>query len=287
MRPGSVRSSLLVASALTLGVAACGSSNKSSTPATTSVAPTTSPSTTAPAADVVVTVYLVEHEALVAVGRTVPGPAGPEAAVRALVAGPKGTLERDLSITSSIPAGTTVNGVQVADHAATVDVSKQFASGGGSQSMQARVAQVVFTVTQYPDVQRVRFALDGTIVKTIGGEGVMVDRIGRADVTNMLPAILVESPTVGATVTSPLHVRGTSNTFEATVNYTLTDPDGLILKEGVTTATAGTGTWGTFTFDVAFTVKRAGMGSLIVYDISPKDGTRENIREIPLQMQTA
>jgi hypothetical protein len=278
---------LLVCSITTLGIAACGSSSKTSVP-TTSVAPTSAPATTTtPAADVAVTAYLVEHEALVAVGRIVPGPAGPEAAMRALVAGPQGTLERDLSITSSIPAGTTVNGVQTADHVATVDVSKQFASGGGSQSMQARVAQVVFTVTQYPDVQRVRFALDGTVVKTIGGEGVMVDRIGRADVTNMLPAILVESPTIGAAVTSPLHVRGTSNTFEATVNYTLTDPDGLILKEGVTTATAGTGTWGTFTFDIAFTVKRAGMGSLIVYDISPKDGTRAHIREIPLQMKTA
>jgi hypothetical protein len=63
-----------------------------------------------------------------------------------------------------------------------------------------------------------------------------------------------------------------SNTFEATVNYTLTDPSGKSLGEGYTTATAGPGTWGTFAFDVTFVSKRPGLGRLAVYEISPKDG---------------
>ncbi|HET9730239.1 MAG TPA: Gmad2 immunoglobulin-like domain-containing protein [Acidimicrobiia bacterium] len=274
--------SIFVAAVAIAILTACGSSSKPTTAPTT---PSFSPPTTAQA-PVPVIVYLVQDDKLVAAGRTVTPPATPEAAVRALMNGPQGALERDLKVGTAIPSGTVVHDVKVADNVATVDLSKSFASGGGSQSMQARVAQVVFTVTQFGDVQRVRFALDGTTVQSIGGEGVMVNGITRTDpnVTNVLPAILVESPTFGASVRSPLHVSGTSNTFEATVNYTLTDPDGLVLQEGHTIATAGTGTWGTFSFNVSFTPHRAGMGSLIVFSVSPKDGSRQNIREVPVQM---
>jgi hypothetical protein len=130
----------------------------------------------------------------------------------------------------------------------------------------------------------VRFELDGTPVTTIGGEGLIVDNVQRTDFENVLPAILVEAPTPGALVTSPLAVRGMSNTFEATVNYTLTDPEGLVLHEGFTTATSGTGTRGTFAFEVPFTTTRAGMGSIIVYEISPRDGARTNLVEVPVRM---
>jgi len=41
--------------------------------------------------------------------------------------------------------------------------------------MLTRVAQVVYTVTQFPAVQRVAFRLDGKPVSAIGGEGVVVD----------------------------------------------------------------------------------------------------------------
>jgi len=265
-------------------------------PTPTTLAPGTT--TTAPKPPVTdvsrVTVYLVANEHVVAAGREVEGAATPEAAVRALLAGPVGAIEGDLGFTSAIPAGTVLHSVSVDGSVATVDLSQQFASGGGSLSMQARVAQVVFTVTQFAGIDHVRFRIDGTPVSTIGGEGVTVDNVDRAAFANVTPLILVESPTPGETVRSPLHVRGMSNTFEATVNYTLTDPNYPnvcsacaegVLAEGYTTATAGTATWGTFDFDIPFDVERAGPVLLNVYEVSAKDGTRVHQTTVPLEVE--
>jgi spore germination protein GerM len=264
-------------------------------PTSTTLAPTTT-TTTAPTAPVEfsdVTIYLIAKEHLVAAGREVAGPATPEAAVRALLAGPSGAIEGDLGFSSAIPSGSDVHSVTVDGSVATVDLTRQFEIGGGSLSMEARAAQVVFTVTQFAGIDHVRFRIDGTPVTTLGGEGLMVDDVDRAAFTNVTPLILVESPTPGQTVRAPLHVHGISNTFEATVNYTLTDPSGVVcsacaehvLEEGFTMATAGTGIWGTFDFDIPFDVERAGPIVLDVYEISAKDGTRVHQTTIPLDVQ--
>ena len=119
----------------------------------------------------------------------------------------------------------------------------------------------------------------------IGGEGIQATDLTRATFDGFTPAILVEHPTPGAEVVSPLHAEGTARTFEGTVNYTLTDPEGLILEEGFTTAAMEeTGEWGPFSFDVDYTVERSGLGSLIVYEVSPQDGSRINLVEIPVSM---
>jgi germination protein M len=254
----------------------------------TTLAPTTTITTTTLKAPVTlskVAIYLVANEHVVAAGREVEGAATPEAAVRALLAGPLGKIEGDLGFTSAIPAGTVLHSVTVDGSVATVDLSRQFESGGGSLSMQARVAQVVFTVTQFPNIDHVRFQLDGAPVATIGGEGLMVDNVDRAAFAGVTPLILVESPTPGQTVGAPLHVRGMSNTFEATVNYTLTDSSGAVLAEGFTMATSGSGTWGTFAHDIAFRADHAGPGHLSVYEVSAKDGSRVHETTVPVELQ--
>ena len=54
--------------------------------------------------------------------------------------------------------------------------------------MRLRVAQVVYTLTQFPTIQRVAFALDGTPVEAIGGEGVVVwPPVGRAAFQDLAP----------------------------------------------------------------------------------------------------
>jgi hypothetical protein len=279
-------------------VATPGPTSTTVAPTTTTVPSTTTTPTTAkvPVTErSAVTVYFVKDEHVVAAGRLVEGAATPEAAVRALLGGPDGIIEEDLGFESAIPAGTVVHSVTVDGAVATVDLSGQFASGGDNYSIQARVAQVVFTVTQFPNIDHVRFQLDGTAVSTMGGDGFLtVDNVDRHAFPGVTPLILVESPTPGQTAGAPLHVRGMSNTFEATVNYTVTDvnypnvcpvcAEGVI-KEGFTTATSGSGTWGTFEFDVAFDVERAGTVLLTVYEISPENGLRINETNIPLQVQ--
>lgn len=276
----------MVVVALGAAAAGCGGSAKTSSPTTTTPTASSSTSTTSPPAATTVDVYFVHAQKLAAAGRSVPAPGAPDAALRALLAGPRTGVEHDLGFTSSIPAGTTLNGVTVTGTVATVDLSQSFASGGGSQSMQARVAQIVFTATQFSGIDRVRFRLDGSPVTSIGGEGVMVDGVGRDAFANVTPAILVESPTPGQAVRGTVHVRGIANTFERTVNYTLTDPGGQVLKEGFTTGTGtAPGAWGPFAFDISFTAKRSGQGTLTVYQISGESGAHTDVVSVPLQMQ--
>jgi hypothetical protein len=107
----------------------------------------------------------------------------------------------------------------------------------------------------------------------------------RADFEDRTPAILVESPLAFEEVGSPLRVTGTANTFEANFEYELTDTDGRIVDETFVTATSGSGTRGTFDFTTdEYEVPFAGVGALIVFERSAKDGSRINLVEIPLRM---
>ncbi len=110
-------------------------------------------------------------------------------------------------------------------------------------------------------------------------------RSTRADFEDETPIILVESPLPFQHVKSPLRATGTANTFEATFNYDLTDPDGKIIATHFVTATSGSGTRGTFDFTVPFTVDRSGLGELIVYELSAANGQRIHINEIPVYLE--
>ena len=296
MRTGSVRTwtvlgALLVVLMLVvslLGISACGSTTPDE-PEEPVVEPTATPEPAEPEEPEgtgELTIYLVRGETLGVTIREVPGTvAVARAALEELLAGPS-DLDEEVGLTTAIPEGTRLNDVSVADGVATVDLSPEFESGGGSLSMQLRVSQVVFTLTSFPTVDAVAFMIDGQPVQAIGGEGIMVDppvsRAAFAD--NTLPAILLESPGPWQDVSSPLRITGTSNTFEATFNYEIVDPAGVIVAEGFGTATAGTGTWGTFDVTVPYEIARPGVGALIVFESSAKDGSRINLVEIPLRM---
>ena len=54
--------------------------------------------------------------------------------------------------------------------------------------MQMRLAQVVYTLTQFPSVDGVIFSLDGEPIDVLGGEGVIIDHpLARSDYTDLLP----------------------------------------------------------------------------------------------------
>lgn len=216
-----------------------------------------------------------------------PGDDGPVAVIEELLAGPTTDETAGLpTISTAIPTGTAVWSVEVSGGLATVDLSGRFDDGGGSLSMFARLAQVVYTLTRLPDVDEVTFALDGDPVTVFSSEGIMLDGPQtRDDYTDLLPPIFVDSPAWGEPVTSPIHVTGLSNVFEATSQVMLTDDDGLPLHEGTVTATCGTGCWGEWQTDITYTVDRDQVGALIVWEYSAKDGSRVNIREYPIQLR--
>jgi hypothetical protein len=161
-------------------------------------------------------------------------------------AGPT-AAERAAGLATQIPSGTRLLDLAVSGGVATVDLSGTFDDGGGSLSMVLRVAQVVYTLTQFDTIRSVAFRLDGVPVEAIGGEGVVVSPpVDRADFEGAAPQVLLESVWPGAVVSSPVPFAGTANTFEAKVMWRVERPDGTTVAEGSVDATSGTGTRGTF-----------------------------------------
>lgn len=227
-------------------------------------------------------VYLVRGEHVVPVRRVVPHTAAvARAALTALVRGPT-AAERHAGYGSAIPAGTTLRGVAVSRGTATIDLDRRFEAGGGSLSMLLRVAQVVHTATQFPSVHDVVFLIGGKSVESIGGEGVIVaPRVGRANFEGQSPPILVEQPLPGDTVRSPIVVRGTANVFEARLIVEIVSARGSVLARKVLSASAGTGTRGTFETAARLRPQTGGL-RVVVYAPSPKDGSPIDVVRVPV-----
>ena len=212
-------------------------------------------------------VWFTRGDGLVAVRRThQPTPRVATAAIDALLAGPT-AAERASGVASAVPGGTRLLGITIRGGVATVDLTSEYQSGGGSLSMQTRLGQVVYTLTQFPTVQKVRFRLDGTPVNVFSSEGIVLDHpVGRSDYANLLPAIEVSKPAEGARVTSPVTVSGTANVFEANVTVEILDAAGKVVGKTFTTATCGTGCRGTYSVPVTFKVDREHRGTIVVHD---------------------
>jgi hypothetical protein len=229
-----------------------------------------------------VSVYFLHDGKLSPAHRQVTGVATARGALTALLSGPSGN-EQHAGRSTAIPPGTGLNGISVHSSVATVDLTGRFASGGGSASMRARLAQVVFTATQFPGIRSVQLWLDGRAVTAFGGEGIVLDPpVTRSDFEDVAPAVLVESPAIGDTVRSPVRVQGSANVFEAVFRLRLTDPAGAVLADVRVTASSGTGTRGTFDVSVPYHATRAGTGTLIAYYLSAKDGSQVVVERIPV-----
>ncbi len=254
---------------------------------TTTTLPSVTTSTSLAGDTTTLRVYFSRNEKMGAATRVIPKTQEVgAAAMRALLQGPTSD-EKQAGLVSNIPEGTTFLGLDIENGVATVDLSKEYESGGGSLSMFMRLAEVVFTLTQFPSVEGVRFKLDGKPIEVLGGEGIIIDHpMSRLDFEDQSPAILVESPTVLNTVRSPLRVTGTANVFEATFRVQLIDSGGIEILDELVTATSGTGTRGTFDVTLTYPADfEAGLGSLIVYFDSPKDGSKVVVDDIPVIFQ--
>lgn len=264
-------------------------------PPTTTATETSTTTTTIPAQAGGVVYFLLdelEEEAggpfLVPVYRDVSSSEDPvQRAVDVLLEGPTDDeMAGPPAISTAIPDRTDALGGSVDNGVATVNLSDQFDDGGGSFSMFARLAQVVYTLTRLDGVDEVIFQIEGEPVTVFSSEGIELDGPqDRSDYYELLPAIFVDSPAWGEPVTSPVHVSGLSNVFEAVSQVMLTDDDGLTLFEETVMATCGTGCWGEWETDIPYTVDRDQVGAVIVWEFSAEDGSRIHIREYPVRLR--
>jgi hypothetical protein len=203
------------------------------------------------------------------------------ASIGALLAGP---IEPELSASpamySRVPDGTRFLGLQISNGVATVNLSSEFEAGGGdNDAVSGRIAQVVYTLTQFPTVQTVRFEFDGLPARSI-----FAGAYGRSQFTAFLPAIFVDRPAWGGTLGAPARVTGMADVFEATFRIAILDSTGTVLVDQRAMASCGTGCRGTFDSTIPYHVARTQSGTLRVYDLSAKDGSRENVTEYPVTL---
>ncbi|HET6792807.1 MAG TPA: Gmad2 immunoglobulin-like domain-containing protein [Acidimicrobiales bacterium] len=296
---------------LSLGLAGCGSTGapagggSTTTTPPTSSAPTGVTTTTGPAAPpstqrpagtttsttpapktMTVRLYLMRGDKLGAsTHRVAASPAVATAALTELLVGPD-AVDRAAGLSTTIPAGSRLLGLSISGGTATVDMSAAFASGGGSLSMTARLAQVVYTATQFPAVSRVTFLVEGRQATVFGGEGIVLDHPStRSDFEAVTPAILVEAPTPATVAHDPVRVLGTANVFEAAFRARLIDSHGRTVVDLPVRATSGTGTRGTFDVSLHYPAAAVGPATLEVFDLSAKDGSTLELVAIPLVLR--
>jgi sporulation and spore germination protein/immunoglobulin-like protein involved in spore germination len=213
------------------------------------------------------------------------------AAMNALLAGPLGAeLEAAPAITSAIPSGTRLLGLSITNGIATVDLSREFESGGGSRSAFGRLGQVVYTLTQFPTVSSVLFQIEGQTVTVFSSEGIVLGGpLGRdyPAFEDFLPSIFVDRPAWGAAIGNPANVTGSANVFEAQFLITLLDASGQKLFEGPVMATCGSGCRGTFEVTIEYDVDQGQWGTLRAWNASAMDGSPEAVREYPVWLTPA
>jgi spore germination protein GerM len=205
-----------------------------------------------------------EVEATVAVAR---------AAMEQLLAGPtEDERAHDVrvgTIGTQIPEGTTLLGIDVENGVATVDLSGAFASGDilgdDIESWAIRLAQVTYTMTQFPTVESVRFIVDGKPAAAIEGhEGTPIDLATRDAYADQRPGVFVDEPAWGGALTDPVTVFGLAQIaaeapefeppeFHAALVSRTTDE---IVVQQTVRATCPTGCWeppggGPFQFEIA------------------------------------
>lgn len=253
-----------------LGLAACGGDDEPPTTTfdtDTTITTTTETTTTTDEETTRLRVYFLLNGKVQPVAREVPKtPSVAAEALDQLFAGPS-AAEEELGLESALPASSPWEGLGIVDGQAHLEVSEPLDSDA--------MAQVVYTLTQFPTVTRgVEVQMpDATLI------------VDRADYEDFTPAILVESPLPFETVANPLRAKGTANTFEANFEYEVVEPEGRIVDSHFVTATSGTGTRGTFDFTSRkYEISREGLGALIVLERSAKDGSRINLVEIPVRM---
>lgn len=135
------------------------------------------------------TVYFTRDDRLIRAEREIKSDVpSAEAALRALLQGPT-PQERKQRIATQLPAAVRLLDLRVDPGTTHVDLSAEFQEPAPSELIALRVAQVVWTLTEFPEVRAIRFSIDGEEVAVTTGDGTATERpVTRADYAALSPA---------------------------------------------------------------------------------------------------
>jgi spore germination protein GerM len=99
-----------------------------------------------------------------------------------LIKGPDDEETKE-GVFSLLPPGSVISDVRTEDNVAYLDFNKNIEEGGGIENIRGRLAQIVFTATQFPQITKVWFLIDGKQIKSFSGEGIteVEKALGRED----------------------------------------------------------------------------------------------------------
>lgn len=207
----------------------------------------------------------------------------PERAVLELLEGPSDVEEaQSPAFSSEIPFGTTLNDLAVAGGVATVDLSEEYDDGGGSASMLARLGQLSFTLTEFPDIDSVELELDGVPVDVFSSEGIDISDGLDPDFffgTGVMPEHFPTAPAWYEFVEAPITVTGYSRAFEATIQWQLLDASGALITEGFETTGSAGPDFGPMEFEIDVDVDTRQRATIRIFESSAKDGSPTDIRD--------
>jgi len=203
-------------------------------------------------------------------------------AIEALLEGPT-NAESSADLHSAINPGTRLLGLTIDDGVATVNLNDTFSDEETPAIAVGSLSQIVYTLTQFDRVDGVVFEVDGTRLTNFGGYEIDGAQ-RRANFRDQLPLILVLEPAIGERVSSPVHISGTADVFEAVVSIEILDQQGRTIASTFTMATCGTGCRGTYETDVRYDVAATQPGTIRVYEVSAMDGSPIHVVDIPVTL---
>jgi hypothetical protein len=180
------------------------------------------------------------------------------------------TLPDDPDLFTSVPTGTTLQGVIVDSGVVTLDLSGGIVGSSGGSAQEVTFAQqLAHTVRVDPSVEGVVLLIDGRPITELWGH-LDWSEPQTADPFALSP-VTIEVPAIGAVVApGELVVAGQATVFEATVVVSLLSEDGTVLVQDFVTATAGGPSRGTWTWTV--TLPESGTYRLRAGASDPSDG---------------
>jgi hypothetical protein len=167
----------------------------------------------------------------------------PEETIRALLSGPA-EIEQGFGVTTALPPLTALVGLTIDGSRASVTVSGAFLASGTDAAVTMRFAQIVYTLTQRPEIAAVTVAVDTATGAPREPNPAVTERLGkpltRDDLDGTLGRVLIESPGIGSQAGDSIAVSGLAKVLDGVFAIVVRDRDGATLgRQTVTLAWTG------------------------------------------------
>lgn len=198
--------------------------------------------------------------------------------MQALFAGPSANAKA-AGLSSAIPPAAKLEGLSFSGPLAYVDLNTQFFTGAPTTaSFRLRVAQIVYTLTQFTGLTEVQLYLHGASLPNI--DALPTSRpMTRSDLSGAINGVLIISPAVGATVGNPIAISGIS-AVSGTLEVQLVGSNGQLIVSTVATTVVGE----SFTYSYPFTSQSLGAATVRILVAAGRSDTSQLIASIPVTL---